>query len=163
MRDSESANLFTKKGEFWEVAVGDWQSIQDSFFFLVCGWTSAWRGLMAGIFGILESSATQWYQGVSPTQELYFHRHIYSVCPKRACELSFHEKWLKEVSTWVKSQWEIGMMCDKTGTSIVEDSCHVCLWIHKETEIDSYQSLCSPLTKFSSNVPCLPKPLKSCK
>jgi hypothetical protein len=47
--------------------------------FWVCGWTSAWRGLMAGIFGILESSATQWYQDVAPTQDFFFHRHIY--CP----------------------------------------------------------------------------------
>jgi hypothetical protein len=34
---------------------------------------------MAGIFGILESSATQWYKDVAPTQELFFHRHIYSL------------------------------------------------------------------------------------
>ncbi len=41
-------------------------------FFWVCGCTSAWRGLMAGIFGILESSATQWYQDVTPTQDFVF-------------------------------------------------------------------------------------------
>ncbi len=27
---------------------------------------------MAGIFGILESSATQWYQDFAPTQEFFF-------------------------------------------------------------------------------------------
>jgi hypothetical protein len=27
---------------------------------------------MTGIFGILESSATQWYQDVTPTQEFFF-------------------------------------------------------------------------------------------
>ncbi len=48
-----------------------WQSMQDSFSW-VCGWTSAWRGLMTGIFGILESSATQWYQDVAQTQEFLF-------------------------------------------------------------------------------------------
>ncbi len=40
--------------------------------FWVCRWTSAWRGLMTGIFGILESSATPWYQDVAPTQEFFF-------------------------------------------------------------------------------------------
>jgi hypothetical protein len=35
---------------------------------------------MAGIFGILESSAMQWYQDVAPTQGFLFHRHIYSLC-----------------------------------------------------------------------------------
>ncbi len=30
--NSQSADLFTKKGEVWEVGVGDWQSMQDSFF-----------------------------------------------------------------------------------------------------------------------------------
>jgi hypothetical protein len=34
---------------------------------------------MTGIFGILESSAMQWYQDVAPTQEFCFHRHIYSL------------------------------------------------------------------------------------
>jgi hypothetical protein len=34
---------------------------------------------MTGIFGILESSAKQWYQDVAPTQEFCFHRHIYSL------------------------------------------------------------------------------------
>ncbi len=35
---------------------------------------------MKGIFGILESSATQWYQDVASTQEFFFvHRHIYSL------------------------------------------------------------------------------------
>ncbi len=34
---------------------------------------------MTGIFGILESSATQWYQDVTPTQEFFFHCHIYSL------------------------------------------------------------------------------------
>ncbi len=33
---------------------------------------------MTGIFGILESSATQRYQDVAPTQEFFFHRPIYS-------------------------------------------------------------------------------------
>jgi hypothetical protein len=61
-----------KIGEFWEVGVGDWQSMKDSFFFWVYGWTSAWRGLITGIFGILESSTTQWYQDVAPTQEFFF-------------------------------------------------------------------------------------------
>ncbi len=36
-------------------------------FFWVCRWTSAWRGLMTGIFGILESSAAQWCQDSTPT------------------------------------------------------------------------------------------------
>ncbi len=40
---------------------------------------SAWRGLMTGIFGILESSAMQWYQDVAPTQEFFSHRRIYSL------------------------------------------------------------------------------------
>ncbi len=47
--------------------------------FWVCRWTSAWRGLMTGIFGILESSATQWLQDGAPTQKLFFHRHIHSL------------------------------------------------------------------------------------
>jgi hypothetical protein len=34
---------------------------------------------MTGIFGILESSATQRFQDVAPTQEFIFHRHIYSL------------------------------------------------------------------------------------
>ncbi len=51
--------------------------------FWVCRWTSACRGLMTGIFGILESSATQWYQDVIPSQELFFHRHIYSLWLKQ--------------------------------------------------------------------------------
>ncbi len=34
---------------------------------------------MTGILGILESSATQGYQDVNPTQEFFFHRHIYSL------------------------------------------------------------------------------------
>ncbi len=33
---------------------------------------SAWRGVMTDIFGILESSATHWYQDVNPTQEFFF-------------------------------------------------------------------------------------------
>jgi hypothetical protein len=33
--------------------------MQDSFFFEFADEQVAWRGLMAGIFGILESSATQ--------------------------------------------------------------------------------------------------------
>ncbi len=37
-------------------------------------------------FGILESSATQWYQVVSPTQEFYFHRHIYSLWGRVGCD-----------------------------------------------------------------------------
>jgi hypothetical protein len=41
-------------------------------FFWVCGWTSAWRGWMTSIFGILESSATQWYQELAPTWEFFF-------------------------------------------------------------------------------------------
>ncbi len=74
-------DLLTKKGEFWEV--GDWQSMQDSFCW-VCRRTSAWRGLMTGICGILESSATQWYQDGAPTQEFFFfHRPIYSLCYTR--------------------------------------------------------------------------------
>jgi hypothetical protein len=40
--------------------------------FCVCGWTNAWRGLMTGIFGILESSATQWYQDVASTRHFFF-------------------------------------------------------------------------------------------
>jgi hypothetical protein len=47
--------------------------------FWVCRWTSALRGLTTGIFRILDSSATQWYQDAAPTQELFFHRHIYSL------------------------------------------------------------------------------------
>ncbi len=35
---------------------------------------------MAGIFGILEFPATQWCQDVAPTEEFFFHRHIYSLC-----------------------------------------------------------------------------------
>ncbi len=42
------------------------------FFFWVCRWTSAWRGLMIGIFGILETFATPWYQDVALTQEFFF-------------------------------------------------------------------------------------------
>ncbi len=68
-------SIYQKKGVFWEVGVGDWQSMQDSFFFEFADW----RGLMTAIFGILESSAMQWYQGVTPTQEFIFHRHIYSL------------------------------------------------------------------------------------
>jgi hypothetical protein len=34
---------------------------------------------MIGIFGILESSATQWYQDVNTIQDFFFHRHIYSL------------------------------------------------------------------------------------
>ncbi len=41
--------VLPKKGKFWEVGVGDWQSMQDSFSW-VCGWTSTCRGLMTGIF-----------------------------------------------------------------------------------------------------------------
>jgi hypothetical protein len=29
-------SIYQKKGVFWEVGVGDWQSMQDSFFFWVC-------------------------------------------------------------------------------------------------------------------------------
>jgi hypothetical protein len=47
--------------------------------FWVCGRTSACRGLMTGIFGILESSAMQWYQGVAPTQELISHCRIHNL------------------------------------------------------------------------------------
>jgi hypothetical protein len=43
------------------------------FFFWVYGWTNAWRGLITGIFGILESSATQWYQDVASTWHFFFH------------------------------------------------------------------------------------------
>jgi hypothetical protein len=39
---------------------------------------------MTGIFGILESSATQLYQDVAPTQEFFFHRPIYSLWPTHA-------------------------------------------------------------------------------
>ncbi len=60
-----------KNGGFWEVGVGDWQSMQDSVFW-VCGWTIAWRGLMTGIFGIMESLATQWHKDIAPTQEFFF-------------------------------------------------------------------------------------------
>jgi hypothetical protein len=65
-------------------------TIHARWFFWVYGWTSAWRGLMTGIFGILESSATQWCQDVAPTQELFFHRPIYSLCIfcPRPCEYS---------------------------------------------------------------------------
>ncbi len=44
---------------------------------------------MTGIFGILESSATQWYQDVAPTQEFFFffHRPIYSLWLKGGREL----------------------------------------------------------------------------
>ncbi len=48
------------------------------FFFWVCKWTSACRGLMTGIFGLLESSATQWYQDVAQLKS-FFPRHIYSL------------------------------------------------------------------------------------
>ncbi len=34
-------------------------TIHAGWVFWVCGWTSAWRGLIAVIFGILEASATQ--------------------------------------------------------------------------------------------------------
>ncbi len=34
---------------------------------------------MTGIFVILESSATQCYQDVTPTQKFFLHRHIYSL------------------------------------------------------------------------------------
>ncbi len=44
-------------------------TIHACYLFWVCGRTSAWRGLMTGIFGILESSATQWHQDVAPTRE----------------------------------------------------------------------------------------------
>jgi hypothetical protein len=47
--------------------------------FWVCGRTNAWRGLMTGIFGVLESSATQWYQDVASTRHFFFHRPIYSL------------------------------------------------------------------------------------
>jgi hypothetical protein len=42
------------------------------FFFWICGWTSSYWVLMAGNFGILESSATQWYQDGVPIQIIYF-------------------------------------------------------------------------------------------
>jgi hypothetical protein len=42
------------------------------FFFRVCKWTCAWRGLMTDIFGLLESSAMQWYQDVAPAQKFFF-------------------------------------------------------------------------------------------
>ncbi len=32
IHNSWSADLFTKKDEFWEFGVGDWQSMQDIFF-----------------------------------------------------------------------------------------------------------------------------------
>ncbi len=40
--------------------------------FWVWGWISAWGELMAGIFGILESSATQWYQDFAPHSRVFF-------------------------------------------------------------------------------------------
>ncbi len=58
-----------KKGKFWEV--GDWQSMQDS----ISGFADEQvlvKGLMTGIFGILESSATQWHEDVAPTKEFFF-------------------------------------------------------------------------------------------
>jgi hypothetical protein len=61
--------------------------MQNSFCFWVCGWISAFRGLMTGIFGILESSATQRYQDVVPNQELFFHRQIYSLWPDAARQI----------------------------------------------------------------------------
>ncbi len=56
--------------------------------FWVWGWTSAWRGLMTGIFGILESSAaTQWYQDCAQpktffivTSIVYGENHHHAFC-----------------------------------------------------------------------------------
>jgi hypothetical protein len=63
--------LIYQKGKLWEVGFGDWQSMQDSLFW-VCRWTSTFWGLLGGIFGLLESSATWWYQHVAPTQQFLF-------------------------------------------------------------------------------------------
>ncbi len=53
---------------------------------------------MAGIFGILESPATQWYQDVAPTELFLSHGHIYSLCCMQGI---VQETWLRQVDAIV--------------------------------------------------------------
>ncbi len=76
--NSYFAQISTKKGDFREVGVQNWQSNLNSFF-AVSVWTSGFQGAMAGIFEILEPPATHWYQDVAPTLQFLLHRRIYSL------------------------------------------------------------------------------------
>jgi ADP-heptose:LPS heptosyltransferase len=61
-----SRSIYQKKANCEKLGLGIGNPYRIVFW--VCGWTSAWRrGFKTGIFGILESSATQWYQDVAPT------------------------------------------------------------------------------------------------
>ncbi len=55
---------FTKypchQSDFTKVGFGTWQSYQDTFF-RISGHTTGFQGVMTGIFGMLDSWATQWY------------------------------------------------------------------------------------------------------
>ncbi len=55
----------SKKGEIWKVGVGDWQSMQDSYFGFAGERVLFVGQLIAGIFGIPGSSATQWYEDMA--------------------------------------------------------------------------------------------------
>ncbi len=50
---------------------------------------------MTGIFGILESSATQWYQDVAPTQEVFFFFFFFSLSHL----IVYGEEWMAAKQT----------------------------------------------------------------